>query len=209
MGYSTDLFGRFDLDKVLTPELGKKIEDFAEERHGGNTEVHDGYPGFWCNWVPTNDYKGIEWNGAEKFYDYVEWLEIIIKKFLEPNGYKLNGSVEWYGEDQSDIGVIRVKDNVVETREGVITFPEPDSKEITDVYDTTRVFWVTDSTEDNEELFESLEDAEEYIEATKFKAKPRIKVCAVKHAYKDNNGEWNYDDLADTFQTLSIWKEYK
>lgn len=209
MGYSTDLFGRFDLDKELTPELEQELKDFAEERHGGNIDVHDGFPGFWCQWIPTTDRKGIEWDGNEKFYNYIEWLKLIIDRFLKPNGYTLNGTVIWQGEDSEDIGKITVVDNVIKVTEGVITFPDNDSKEITEAYDVTRVFWVTDSTEDNEELFECLEDADEYIKATKFKATPRIKVCIVKHAYKGDDGEWTYDDQIDTFYTVSIYKEYK
>ncbi len=83
------------------------------------------------------------------------------------------------------------------------------TKEEVGLYEDTRLFWVTDSKEDNEEIFESLEDAEEYIEATKFRGSPRIKICVVEHAYKEDNDEWNYVDLANTFRVISIWKEYK
>ena len=69
-------------------------------------------------------------------------------------------------------------------------------------YDDTRVFFVTDSPDDNEELFETLEDAREYIEATKFNGTPRISICMVKNAYKEDNGEWNYDDRWDTFKYI-------
>lgn len=72
-------------------------------------------PGLWCQWVPTEDGEGIEWNGCEKFYAYVEWLEYIIKNFLAPSGYKLNGSVDWRGEEWDDIGTIIITDNNVAT----------------------------------------------------------------------------------------------
>lgn len=81
-------------------------------------------PGLWCNWVPTDDGMGIEWNGHEKFYDYVEWLQYLINRILAPRGYVLNGSVKWYGEDREDNGIINVKDNVVTTYRGVITYEE-------------------------------------------------------------------------------------
>lgn len=29
-------------------------------------------PGLWCQWVPSEDGKGIEWDGGEKFYAYTE-----------------------------------------------------------------------------------------------------------------------------------------
>ncbi len=58
----------------------------------------------------------IEWNGGEKFYDYTVWLEIVIKKFIVPNGHTMNGVVRWRGEDFDDVGSIVVKDNKVEER---------------------------------------------------------------------------------------------
>ncbi len=70
-------------------------------------------PGLWCHWVPTENGNGLGWNGTEKFYYYVEWLEYIIKNFLAPKGYMLSGTVEFQGEDVVDHGWIVVKDNVV------------------------------------------------------------------------------------------------
>jgi len=67
-------------------------------------------PGLWCQWIPTEDGKYIEWDGGEKFYDYVEWLSYIIDHFLLPWGYNLNGRVEWTGEDSEDVGAINVED---------------------------------------------------------------------------------------------------
>ena len=74
-------------------------------------------PGLWCQWVPTEDNDGIEWNGTEKFYDYVPWLRYLIDHFLKPWGYRLDGLVRWSGEEVSDIGLIEVKDNVVHVHE--------------------------------------------------------------------------------------------
>ena len=79
-----------------------------------------GQPGLWCQWVPTQNLKGIEWDGGEKFYDYVEWLNYIIAHFLKPWGYVLNGKVRWEGEDREDMGTIWVNDNVVLTKQAVI-----------------------------------------------------------------------------------------
>jgi hypothetical protein len=60
---------------------------------------------------------GIEWDGGEKFYNYTEWLVYIINKLLEPNGYVLNGVVQWQGEEVGDVGEIFVEDNKVFTQE--------------------------------------------------------------------------------------------
>ena len=81
-----------------------------------------GQPGLWCQWVPTSDGRGIEWDGREKFYEYEAWLIYIIETFLKPWGYTLNGEVIWTGERSSDIGKLMVADNVVSTRRGKVVF---------------------------------------------------------------------------------------
>jgi len=73
----------------------------------------DSQPGLWCQWIPNNDGTAIIWNGGEKFYEYVEWLEFIISHFLKPWGYTINGTVSWRGEDFSDVGDIIVKRNEI------------------------------------------------------------------------------------------------
>lgn len=69
-----------------------------------------GQPGLWCKWVPTEDGAGIEWSGAENFYDYVEWLNYLIDHFLAPWGYKIDGKVSYQGEDSSDRGKVKIVD---------------------------------------------------------------------------------------------------
>ena len=73
-------------------------------------------PGLWLQWTPTDDRKFIKWDGKEKFYNYVEWLEYLIAKILKPRGYKLNGEVEFRGEEWDDRGFIVVEDNEVTTQ---------------------------------------------------------------------------------------------
>jgi hypothetical protein len=73
-------------------------------------------PSLWCQWIPTEDGTGIEWDGGEKFYNYVEWLEYLINNFLKPWGYALNGTVRWRGESFDDVGVIEVVNNEVSAR---------------------------------------------------------------------------------------------
>lgn len=80
-------------------------------------------PSLWCQWKPTEDGWGLEWDQGEKFYNYVEWLEYIIN-WLEPRGYVLNGSVDWVGEDSDDKGRIVVKDNIVKVLEGKTVYEE-------------------------------------------------------------------------------------
>jgi hypothetical protein len=79
-------------------------------------------PSLWCHWVPLGDGRGIEWDGGEKFYSYVEWIEYLIEKVLAPRGYLLNGEVEWSGEDSDDRGLIRIMANVVTVLRGRIVY---------------------------------------------------------------------------------------
>jgi len=76
-----------------------------------------GQPGLWCQWVPSQQGRDlIEWDGGEKFYNYVEWIEYLIEHFLNKWGYKLNGMVEWSGEEDDDRGRIVIDDNKVSTK---------------------------------------------------------------------------------------------
>lgn len=76
-------------------------------------------PGLWCQWVPNSDGTAIEWDGGEKFYSYIEWINYIIKNFMKPWGYKLSGQVQWRGEDWCDMGKIDIKKNVVKVKENL------------------------------------------------------------------------------------------
>lgn len=94
-------------------------QDFGQARDGS---VADGnrpptnQPGLWCQWVPNENGDCIEWDGGEKFYEYVEWLKYLIQHFLQPWGYVLTGKCKWQGEESDDRGIITVKDNKVTTR---------------------------------------------------------------------------------------------
>lgn len=168
MGYTTDFYGKFTLNKPLTeahaaylnafagsrrmkryPDLlpddplrkavdlppgpegaffvGAADSDFGQDRHASIVNYNAppvGQPGLWCQWVPTHDRTGIEWDGGEKFYDYVEWLAYLIRHFLAPWGYVLSGEVTWAGEDRSDHGQIVVVDNVIGTRTGRVVYED-------------------------------------------------------------------------------------
>jgi hypothetical protein len=75
MGYTTEFSGRFVANKKFTKKLTNELNELAETRHGGNCDVYPGFPGFWCQWVPSADGCGIEWDGGEKFYAYDKWLQ--------------------------------------------------------------------------------------------------------------------------------------
>ncbi len=106
-------------DAVGLP-LGLESGYFINESHPqAAASVQDenrppkGQPGLYCQWQPTVDGRGVEWNGHEKFYRYVEWLQYLIIHFFVPWGYQLNGTINWQGETPSDQGQIVVMDNQI------------------------------------------------------------------------------------------------
>lgn len=104
-------------------------ENYGQEETPDITDYNNepkGQPGLWCQWAPSEDGTAIMWDGGEKFYAYVEWLEYLIANFLKPWGYSLNGRVRWSGEESDDTGVIRVTANVVESAEDVHSNPLKD-----------------------------------------------------------------------------------
>ena len=76
-------------------------------------------PSLWCQWVPSEDGTELQWNQGEKFYSYLEWMNYIVKNFIAPKGYKVNGEIEWRGEESDDFGKIFAKDNVITYSEGI------------------------------------------------------------------------------------------
>ena len=89
----------------------KKFNQYWDENQ---RLIKDGkcQPSLWCQWIPNDDGTAIVWDGAEKFYYYIEWIKYLIEHFLSKWGYVLNGEVQWQGEDD-DSGIIKIVDNEV------------------------------------------------------------------------------------------------
>ena len=96
-----------------------------------------GQPSLWCQWVPVKDDDGntvIEWDGGEKFYSSPEWMKYIIDHFLKPGAFAkdqlpflqanhiCNGMIDAQGEDAEDRWRLHVRDNVVTTQDGYVSF---------------------------------------------------------------------------------------
>jgi hypothetical protein len=80
-------------------------------------------PGLWCQWI-INDRDELVWDGGEKCYNYVEWLQYLIKHFFAPLGYELNGTVDYEGEYPDDFGKIVVSDNFIKIAYGHRVYEE-------------------------------------------------------------------------------------
>ena len=113
MGYTTDFTGRLKFSRKLTDEEYSTLMILSDERHGGNIDTTEGFPGFYCQWIPTNDRKYLLWDGNEKFYHYIEWLNFIIDRHLEPWGVTVTGTLRWKGESRDDKGKIRADASVL------------------------------------------------------------------------------------------------
>lgn len=75
--------------------------------------------------------------------------------------------------------------------------------------DETRLFFTVDSTEDNAEIFETLEEANHHFVTLPTRAKPRIYIAIVRNSYREdmsNVQRWNYEDRSDTFDIIKIIK---
>jgi len=114
MGYSTNFRGELEFDKTLTKDMVDTYNKFANTRHEDGYKPN-GKPSIWLQWEITeeNGKYFLIWDECEKFYNYVEWLEYVIKYVFKGWGLKLNGSFEWRGDEWEDTGQIIVKDNVV------------------------------------------------------------------------------------------------
>lgn len=73
----------------------------------------------------------------------------------------------------------------------------------------TRLFFVVDSIENNEEIFETLEQAQAFmLSGMNSGTNRRIRACIVRNAYKEEDlGTWNYDDEPNTFETIKLIEE--
>lgn len=117
MGYQTEFEGTFNIFPSLTPEHKEILDEFAEMRHhhpkNHNRPDPNKPDAFYCQWVVDEGGSVLGWDGSEKFYNYTEWLEYLIRKFFGPWGYLLNGEVRFRGEEFSDYGTIFVRNNRV------------------------------------------------------------------------------------------------
>ena len=106
MGYTTEFTGRIHIEPPLNEDEYKYLQLFSSTRRmkceqspyyvaregfmgqDNGPDVLDyneppqGQPGLWCQWVPTEDKAGLEWNGVEKFYFAMEWMQYLVEHFL-------------------------------------------------------------------------------------------------------------------------------
>lgn len=160
MGYTTEFSGRIHIEPLLSQDEIKYLLLFANTRRmrceqgpyyvarGGfagqdngpdvldYNEPPHGQPSLWCQWVPTEDGSGLEWNEMEKFYFAFEWMQYLVEHFLKPNalarqaapqefaflqGHEMNGLIQAQGEEPEDQWTLFVSQNRVGMVDGHVT----------------------------------------------------------------------------------------
>src|SRR5262245_48577210 len=162
MGYTTEFTGSVTVVPPLNEHEVAYLRRFAESRrmlrgngpyytgtgYAGQDQEPDiieygepaeGQPGLWCQWTPTDDGAGIEWDGEEKFYSAEHWMPYLIDTFLRQGAqlqheladrvagryyapefehftfdHVVNGTIDAEGEEEDDVWRLVVTDNEVE-----------------------------------------------------------------------------------------------
>lgn len=111
--------GQYYVGDIIDDSFSDSLDDPSIEDY--NKPPKD-QPSLWCQWIPTDDGQYIEWDQNEKFYCYKGWIQYIIDHFLKPWGIKLDGDVEYEGEDRCDRGMISIKDNNVAIKTASVSY---------------------------------------------------------------------------------------
>lgn len=122
MGYTTEFEGQVTITPPLTADEVARLNEFTEERHGGNFDPHPGMPSLYCQWESTPDGTAIRWDGGEKFYASEEWMRYLITEIFAPADHVLNGTITAQGEEPGDVWQLVVEDNEVRRVNGRLVF---------------------------------------------------------------------------------------
>lgn len=124
MGHETEFRGELKISPPLIEQHRKFLEEFTKARHEGGDDISGdlnsiwhSLPSIWCPWELGDCPPWLE--GVDclripkegKHYAYIPWLQYLLNEFLIPNGYEVNGFVQWRGENYYDVGVIHLQAN--------------------------------------------------------------------------------------------------
>ena len=114
MGYTTEFSGCLLFNETTTSEAKKYFSLFFDENWRDHPEWNAQHLSYF-DYEFNNDETGIQWTGAEKSYDMVEKLQLMIdltrKQF--PDFGLCDGELLAVGEDRRDVWYLRVKNNIV------------------------------------------------------------------------------------------------
>ncbi|GEM_PF-1986195 len=111
MGYTTTFAGSLTIDRKLDTAIIAEIEQIRITSRRGEKQANQPQ-GSYCGWMIEGDQKHLIWDGGEKFYEAIEWLEYLIKYILK--GHIVNGELMAIGEEyENDTYRIQVTKNTV------------------------------------------------------------------------------------------------
>lgn len=113
MGYTTSFEGKVDFSRPLAVPEFNQLKELANYDQALYNKYSPEHPDSYNQWEPSEDGMSLRWNGGEKFYDYVDWLEWLVKNYFKPRSIELNGTFRYQGEEIGDVGRIEVKDSSV------------------------------------------------------------------------------------------------
>lgn len=120
MGYNTKFSGALKLSRKLTFQEAAVLLEANEDPDC----IVGPHPGSYMQWVPCESLDHIVYDGNEKFYEYLPWMEWLLMR-LKELGITANGEIRWSGEDVDDIGTILVIDSVMTSTPGNETSRSP------------------------------------------------------------------------------------
>lgn len=121
--------------------------DEADQASPSGLSAAQHAPGSACQWIPSDDGTELEYDQQEKFYESTIWMAYLIDTFLKPGAtaqhdlahripgwiypeelqhftfdHACNGEIDAQGEDSDDRWRLVVRDNLVSTQHGAITY---------------------------------------------------------------------------------------
>jgi len=119
MSYDTEFYGEFVLSRPATRDETILVNHISENIH---FQRYRDFPSSFCGWVITSDGRALKWDHGDNFTEYIEWVQFLIRNIFEPRGIKLTGTVEWKGEELSDIGKIIIVQNKIKVYDAEVKF---------------------------------------------------------------------------------------
>jgi len=123
MGYPVYYNGEIEIVPPLTREHAALVSDFSQGRHTDLTEPilaaiaaseEPDLP-YSCGLFEVSEHRSrLVPEEGESRHGLATWVALLVKHFLEPSGYRLNGDVSWTADDADDRGSIYIKYNLIE-----------------------------------------------------------------------------------------------
>lgn len=117
MGYTTTFKGVLKFKNEVTNKQLQKLQTFLGEDCRNHPEWHATNLSY-IDLQLTDDFEGVEWDGSEKTYDFVEKVNLIIEQMQkEYPDFGFAGSLAAQGEDIDDRWALVIENDRAVKRE--------------------------------------------------------------------------------------------